>query len=189
MSELRPTKPLPDEEIVEAFLRDEPAFGSALEWGENVRQGIGDGPTLLIGDQSEISLMTPGSGSGLEYRMALLARPGDHVVLRRRDVDYEDYLAEYLGLKDVTFHQASLQSIAPVARQIWTSDKWVEAFAQTARDAGGLTLNPYLTTGNTWRLAKEIADAARVPVHVCGPSPAWHGAQMTSCGLPGLRVR
>ena len=171
MSELRPNKPLPDEEIVEAFLRDEPAFGSALEWGENVRQGIGDGPTLLIGDQSEISLMTPGSGSGLEYRMALLARPGDHVVLRRRDVDYEGYLSQYLGLKNVTFHQASLQSIAPVARQIWTSDNWVKAFAQTARDAGGLTINPYLTTGNTWRLAKEIADEARVPVHVCGPSP------------------
>ena len=171
MSEMLCTKPLPDEELAEIFLRDEPALRAGMDWGGHVRQGIGDGPVLLIGDQSEIPLMAPGTASGLEYRMSLLARPGDHVVLRRRDLEYEDYLAQYLGLKNVTFHQASPHAIAPVTRQLWTSDKWVKTLARIARDAGGLTINSYLTTGNTWRLAKAIADEACVPVHVCGPSP------------------
>ncbi|NNE51736.1 MAG: hypothetical protein HKN30_04960 [Sulfitobacter sp.] len=151
-------------------MRDEPAFTTALDFGGVVQQGIGPGPCLLIGDQSEISLMPPKAGSGLEYRMALLARPGDHVLLRQRDREYESYLAGYLGLKEVHFHEVGSDALTPVTRRAWKTESWIETLAEVARAQGGLTLQAYLTTGNTWRLAQAIGERAGQTVHVSGPS-------------------
>lgn len=171
MTMLAEPNPCSEERIADALRRDEPALVSSLDFGPFVRQGSGDGPALLIGDQSEISLLGLAPASPLEYRMALLARPGDHVLLHRRAPAFESYLRDQLGLTDVTFHQVSEAGRGPLTRQAWTSPAWVNHFAAVTADHGGLTIKSYLTTGNTWRLAKAIGEQAAQIVHVGGPSP------------------
>jgi len=149
---------------------DEPALISSLDFGPFVRQGIGKGPRVLIGDQSEISLMTSAHLAFLDHRMALLARPGDIVVVRQRDTDFENYLADHLGFSNVTFLESASGS-EPVTRWARKSIDHTQMLANIAAKNGGLTLMPYLTTGNTWRLAQAIGEKAQQVVHVAGPSP------------------
>lgn len=158
-------------EIARALSREEPALLSSLGFGPFVRQGEGPGPAVLIGDQSEIALMEDASSSPLEHRMALLARPGDHILLHRLDCAFETYLEAYLGFKNVTFHQVKKTTNGPLTRQVWTNAEWVERLATIARTQGGLTFKAYLTTGHTWRLAQTVGERARQVVHVSGPSP------------------
>ena len=78
-----------DQRLVAELLESEPALLSSLDFGPRVAQGIGDGPFLLIGDQSEISLLAPTQKTRLDYRMALLAKPGDSVLVRQQVPDFE----------------------------------------------------------------------------------------------------
>lgn len=153
-----------------ALIRDEPALISSLDFGPFVRQGTGKGPKLLIGDPSEIPLSSA-TASHLEYRMALLAQPGDHVVVRQRHQDFETYLSTFLGLRDVTFHEVQTDNPVPVARQAWASQAWIKTFSDVSKASRGLTVQSYLTTGNTWRLAQAIGERSDQIVHVSGPSP------------------
>ncbi|MBW4706209.1 hypothetical protein KX928_00250 [Roseobacter sp. YSTF-M11] len=171
MPNFSPTVEHAGEDIAKALVRDEPAFLSALDFGPCVRQGTGDGPSLLIGDSSEIALLSADNGSRLEHRMALLARRGDHVLLRRRDPDFEDYLSTSLGLANVTFHEGDPRSHVPLTKQAWTSQAWVDTFAALADQAKGLTIKSYITTGHIWRLAQRIGERCGRVIHVCGPSP------------------
>jgi hypothetical protein len=157
--------------IAEALRAAEPALVTSLDFGPFVAQGCGVGPAVIIGDPSEIRLFTPTTGGGLEYRMSLLAHAGDVVLVRQRDRAFETYLAEQLGLVDVSFiemgqgHEASIAHLA--RKTLWL----VEHLAEMAVQQGGLTLKPYITTGHIWRLAQLIGEIAQTTVHVCGPSP------------------
>lgn len=158
-------------DIAAHFLRDEPALVSSLDFGPCVRQGQGNGPSLLIGDQFEIPLLARDEKELLDYRMALLAQPGDIVLVRKRDLDYEHYLARYLGKPDVTFLAGGQGDMRPMSQQARTSDRLFDACRSAAAASGGLTIRAYLTTGRIWRLAQAIGEAANCTVHVCGPSP------------------
>lgn len=160
-----------DTKLIERLNADEPALLSSLDFGPWVSQGTGRGPSLLIGDQSEISLMRNARSSHLDHRMAHLAKPGDVVLVRQRDPGFEAYLAEYRGLSDVTFLSASSADTDPVSKQAYKAPALLEKFIKVAKNAGGLTINSYLTTGNTWRLAQAIGEAAKCTIHVSGPSP------------------
>ena len=135
---------------------DEPALLGSRDFGPFVRQGTGPGPSLLIGDQSEISLLKSANETHLDYRMAHLARPNDIVLVRRRDTPFEDYLARHLGLGDLTFLEMPRSEILPVSKLALASTALIDRLAETTTRNGGLTLKSYLTTGNTWRLAKAI---------------------------------
>ncbi|SNR74712.1 hypothetical protein SAMN06265370_12028 [Puniceibacterium sediminis] len=160
-----------DQRHVAELLDGEPALLSSLDFGPYVAQGIGDGPSLIIGDQAEIALLASAKETRLDYRMALLAKSGDSVFVRRQVRDFEDYLASNLGQKDVTYLHGRGDDARPVTQQIRTSAKMLERLAERARSSGGLTLKPYLTTGHSWRLAQSLGEAARCCIHVCGPSP------------------
>ncbi|SLN37272.1 hypothetical protein PEL8287_01783 [Roseovarius litorisediminis] len=157
--------------IIERLVADEPALLGSLDFGPFVRQGTGPGPSVLIGDQSEISLLRSAQETRLEYRMSHLARSNDIVLVRRRDTRFEDYLAGHLGLENLTFLELHGSDILPVSKQALASSALIESLAGTVSRNGGLTLKSYLTTGNIWRLAKAIGDTAQQVVHVCGPSP------------------
>jgi hypothetical protein len=160
-----------DTKLIERLVADEPALLSSLDFGPWVSQGTGTGPSLLIGDQSEISLMRNARSSHLDHRMAHLAKPGDVVLVRQRNPEFEAYLAEYRGFSDVTFLSAQNADADPVSKQAYSTPALFEALIKMARNAGGLTVNSYLTTGNTWRLAQAIGEAAKCMIHVSGPSP------------------
>jgi hypothetical protein len=157
--------------IAQRLVADEPALLGSLDFGPYVRQGTGPGPSLLIGDQSEIGLLTSAQDTLLDYRMAHLARTNDHVLVRRRDADFETYLARHLGLENVTFLELARSAVLPVAKLAFASSALIDRLAGIASQSGGLTVIPYLATGNIWRLAQAIGDTAKQVVHVCGPSP------------------
>lgn len=157
--------------IARRYLRDEPAFISSLDFGPFVAQGTGSGPAVLIGDQAEINLFTGVAEGRLDYRMALLARDGDIVLVRKREPQFEAYLAEGLGLKDLRFLEVNATILHPVARLARDDAQILQSLVEVARVSKGLTLTAYLTTGNVWRLAQTIGEASGQIVHVCGPSP------------------
>lgn len=160
-----------DTDLIHRLIADEPALLSSLDIGPWVSQGCGFGPSLLIGDQSEISLMRKAQWSHLDHRMAHLAKPGDVVLVRNKDQEFETYLIQFRGLENVTFLSVDAADDTPMAKQAYITPALLDPLMALARTAGGLTITSYLTTQNTWRLAKVIGDAARCMIHVNGPSP------------------
>lgn len=156
-------------DLTARLLRDEPALRSSRDFGPFVYQGKGGGPSLIIGDLSEIPLMPHVLNAQRDYRMALLARPADIVIVRDRDTTYEEYLASHLGISDVTYLEAPRSFNGPVAVAARKSLDLSHKLMQLADN--GLTLNTYFTTQTTWRLAKYLGDAVCRAMHVCGPSP------------------
>ena len=107
----------------------------------------------------------------LDYRMTLLAGSGNIAVVRRRSPAFEHYLATYLGLGGLTVLEARGEDPAPVARQCREDPLLRSALEAHLVDAGGLTIQSYLTNGHDWRLAQALSGAAGTPVHVHGPAP------------------
>lgn len=160
-----------DQRIFAELLEGEPALLSSLDFGPRVEQGIGDGPSLLVGDQSEIALLASAQVSRLDYRMALLANPGDSVLVRQQVRDFEDYLANNLGQENVSYLHGNIDDARPVMQQSRTSGRILKTLAKATKRSGGLTLKPYLSTGHCWRLAQTLGEATKCCIHVCGPSP------------------
>ncbi|MCO4848842.1 MAG: hypothetical protein KC448_12830 [Yoonia sp.] len=152
------------------LVRDEPALKSALDFGPYVAQGKGQYPAILIGDQSEIPLLSPPTPPVLDHRMALLGHDSDLVVLDRPDPDFCDYINSTLKKPGVSWLAAG-SGAEPVARRCREDPKLRASLEAVVARAGGATLQSYLTSGNTWRLAQSLGEATRMCVHVNGPSP------------------
>ncbi|MFK7878245.1 hypothetical protein [Roseobacter sp.] len=157
--------------VAAKLLRHEPAFLTSRDSACHVAQGIGAGPTLLTGDQAEISLMATAPQTHLDYHIALIARPRDHVVIRSRDRAFKDCLNTYLGEHDVTFRQVAASGITPVAIHLRTFEIWRRKLAALAAQNGGLMVKAFLTTGHIWHLARIAGEVSGRVIHVCGPSP------------------
>lgn len=157
--------------IADRLARDEPALRSSRDLWPGVQQGTGNGASLFIGDQVGIALFTPEMAGTRDYRMALLAKPGDAVVVRQRCPEFEDYLSGYPGVRQVRFLEADGADPAPVAKQCRTRPALFTPLLELLRAAGSLTLHAYLVTGHLWQLAQSLAAAAGLPVFVAGPSP------------------
>lgn len=159
--------------LADRYSHDEPAFVSSLEFSPLVRQGAESMPALIIGDQREIGLYSQVLSSQLEYRMALLAEPGDLVVVNKRDRGFERYLRDYLQLEGVRYIEPVFEpgaTMAPLTIRCRTDKRLLSEIKDVARNAGGLIVLPYLTTGNAWRLARNVAEDLQVAVSVCGPA-------------------
>lgn len=159
------------ERIAQALTRDEPALLSSVDFGPFVAQGEGHGPSVLIGDQSEITLLGGRVETHLEHRMALLARPGDIVLVRQRDPEFEEYLRDDLRMTDVRFVGFTANGVMPVAKCARLDASMLAELAEIAERSGGLTIKAYLTSGHDWRLAQSIGQACNCTIHVCGPAP------------------
>jgi len=157
--------------LIEHLLADEPAFRSSLDFGSHVVQGEGPGSTLFIGDLSQINLMGDAAGPSLDHRMAHLAAPGDILLVRHRDPEFETYLKDYRQLDNLTVLAANSADDRPVAKQARKRKKLRQIFVDTTQARGGLTIKSYLTTGTIWRLAQTIGAEAECKVHVSGPAP------------------
>ncbi|MCB4457898.1 hypothetical protein [Leisingera sp. McT4-56] len=157
--------------IARRLVRDEPALITSRDLWPGVRQGRGLGASVFIGDQVGIALFTPAMVGFHDHRMALLAEPGDTVVVRQRCPEFETYLSEHLGMKRVRFLEAHAADLAPVAKQCLSDPGLFKHLLEALEAAGSLTLYAYLVTGHLWHLAQALAAAAQLPVHVAGPSP------------------
>ena len=160
--------------IANRLIRDEPALGAGTHFAPLVKQGLSNAPALIFGDQQEISLFSGNIPSLLEYRMAVLAQPGDIVAVHQRDKAFEDYLSKHLNLTDITFidpQTARGDHLTPMSIECRTNTRMHSAINPIARNAGKLQLLAFNTTGNVWRLAQDISQRCEVEVSVAGPSP------------------
>lgn len=103
--------------------------------------------------------------------MALLARPGDTVVVRRRVPEFECYLAEYLGASDVSFLEAGMGDDESLAMKLRTDAELAARLAALLPAGTPLTMHAYLTTGHVWQLAKTLGERLQEPVNIAGPAP------------------
>ncbi len=159
------------EALAKRLTRDEPALRSSLDFGPLVRQGASQDPALIICDHSGTELFDLERVGLYEHRMALLARPGGTVVVRRRVPEFERYLVEVLGLRDVTFLEAGSEGPEPVARKLRTNLALARQLASALKRDTPLTIHAYLTTGHVWQLAKALAEDRQRPIYVAGPGP------------------
>jgi hypothetical protein len=162
------------QKIANRLKRDEPALDAGTHFAPLVQRGLSNAPALIFGDQQEISLFSGNAPSRLEYRMAVLAQPGDIFAVHQRDKAFEDYLSKYLNLTDITFidpQTAQGDHLAPMAIECRTNTHMHSAIDRIARKAGKLQLLAFNTTGNVWRLAQDISERCEVEVSVAGPSP------------------
>ncbi len=107
-----------------------------------------------------------------EHRARVRAGTGDLYATRTPpDPDYEAYCRTRLGLGPVHWIGAD-HGPAPLALARGCSAGAARGrLATFARDAGGLTIHPYLATDDVWTLAARVAADAAVPVAVLGPPP------------------
>jgi hypothetical protein len=140
-----------------------------------VRQGVADGPALIFEDHGEIPLFTTAAPSPLEYRSLLLAEDGDVFALGgQRIPDFEAYTRDDLRLGDVAVLTRPDGTTGPLPDALRTDPPAMAQLVRLARERGGLTVMPYLSTTGAWRLAEAVAAAAGpgVDVAVLAPPPA-----------------
>jgi hypothetical protein len=162
--------------LAENLVRDEPALTSTEFFGDRVVTGIADDrPAVVLADHSEISLYDRRGEMSLEYRMLLLAQRGDLAIIgAQRSADFEKYCREKLGLGRVevlALPDTGNRAQSGPARRCRTNAAIMTTLAHTARLHDGLTILPYMGTGEVWMLAAEIAKRAGVTVHVAAPPP------------------
>ena len=141
--------------------------------GGSVRQGVGDGPALIFEDHGEIPLFTTAAPSPLEYRSLLLAEDGDVLALGgQRIPDFEAYARDGLRLGEVDVLPRPVGAAGALPEALRHDPDSMTRLVRLARQRGGLTVIPYLSTGAAWRLAAGVAEQAGVEVSVLGPRPA-----------------
>ena len=132
-----------------------------------------DCPTLHLDDVSGIPFLVDVSGvEEYQHRARLRCGDGDlFVTVTAPAPGYEGYCRERLGLGAPT-HLWSAPVADPLA--VAFSARHGDIFArlvETARDAGGLEIHPYMGIEDVWDLAAGIAAAAGAPVTVLAPPP------------------
>ena len=160
--------------LAEGLRRSDPALREADGPG-GVRQGVGDGPALIFEDHGEIPLFTTAAPSPLEYRSLLLAQDCDVLALGGQRVpDFEAYARETLRLGDVDVLVRPEGGAGSLPDALRRDPATMARLGRRAREAGSLTVIPYLSTAAAWRLAAAIgAEAGRgVDVAVLAPPPA-----------------
>jgi hypothetical protein len=149
------------------------AEADADAFGPRVRQGAGDGPALIFEDHGEIPLFTSAAPSPLEYRSLFLGGDGDVLALAgQRIPDFEAYARDTLRLGDVDVLPRPADTPGALPEALRGDAAAMTRLVRRAREGGGLTVIPYLSTAAAWRLAGAVADAAGVDVSVLAPPPA-----------------
>lgn len=159
-----------------AELRDE---HRALKsnWFERlgVRPGWGEGPCLYIEDHRPISRMSDAAAKRFEYRMLGLAGPNDGVLISLpRDTEFEAYMGRVTGENPPRVWGVPSDRPAKKSRLAAAALEDPETFSalvKWVRDAHGLTIVPYISSGDVWTLASALAKETSAPIHVAGPPP------------------
>ncbi|TNF28790.1 MAG: hypothetical protein EP329_17280 [Deltaproteobacteria bacterium] len=113
------------------------------------------------------------------YQLRTRVRAGDgdgYVAACPGMDDYERYCSDRLGLGAPRFFQADPVGPAIEVAAACRQGRVFDELVAWAREAGGLTVHPYMGIEAVWELAADLARAARVPVQVLGPTPpaTWY---------------
>ena len=128
---------------------------------------------LHLEDVSGIPFLTSIAGvEEYEHRARVRARAGDlYATETPPDPDYEAYCRQRLRLGAVHWLGTDCRQAPLELARGCSAGAAFDRLAAFAREAGGLTIHPYLATDEVWTLAGRVAAAAAVPVAVLGPPP------------------
>lgn len=141
---------------------------------EKVVPGWTSGPTLWFEDHRGIELVVDTVARGFEYRSLALARDGDVLLIsRKHDYHFEAYLRDVLKLGAPRIVQVSPSKHVSVdlAVDCLDDDNALTILVDIARKAGNFNIVPYRSNGHVWNLARRIAAAAQVTVHIASAVP------------------
>ena len=132
-----------------------------------------DGPVLRLDDFSGIPFLVGVTGvEEYQHRARLRCRSGDlYAAVTPTTAGYEEYCQQRLRLEP-----AALLQVEPgdnhlaLARGCATGDPW-RRLVEVAREAGGLTVEPFMGIEEVWELGHAIGGEAEVPVTVVAPPP------------------
>lgn len=152
---------------------EEPQLGWIEPFGENVRLGCGEGPSLVLGDPCGLALFELPGDWALEYRALLLAGDGDCIALGiSRNPAFEQYCRDVLDLGHPgVLAPASTASRVPLATRCMRDPRVLGALVDIASRAGRLNIVPYIGAGAVWNLAGTIAAESGTLVCVGAPPP------------------
>jgi hypothetical protein len=185
--------PAPDEVAqVEALateiLAGEPGLSASAGFGDRLRTGLADLPTLHI--HAVDRAFQGGSPVLRQHRALLLARDGDLVVLGTPCRDFVRYCRTELGLGRVeVLEPGTVRGRARLAARALRDEGLIDRVARVARIAGGLNVVPYQATGGVWALAGRISRRADVPVCVGAPPPGLADAVNDKVWFSGWLAR
>ncbi|NNE21737.1 MAG: hypothetical protein HKN11_03930 [Rhizobiales bacterium] len=162
--------------LAQKLFENDPALTSTIHFGPNVDCGLhAGGPSLLLADQSEISLYGAPEDMHLEYRLAALAQAGDMLVLSHdRSPAFEGYMHDYLGISGLDVMTAASRPGErrwPLPKRCLQHQELFQHIAHRMQTCGLLTIVPYLSTGHVWNLARRLTEATGIHVAIAGPPP------------------
>ncbi len=160
-------------ELAQALLNDDPRLSLTPDLDANVGSGIATGPSLLIEDHSQIRLFERQFDQPYAYRALWLGQEGDLMIVDPpTNAHFERYVQRTLGLGRV---ETLLPSPRPAGDSLAScclrDDALIGRVVARAREAGTITVLPYMGTGGVWALASTVAERTRVPVRVAAPAP------------------
>jgi len=144
------------------------AYRSRRWAGESI-----DAPVLHIDDFSGIPFLVDITGvEEYQHRARLRAGAGDlYAAVTESTPGHEDYCQRVLGLPPVEG-----LTVEPVGKPLLlaqgcgSGDTWSRLVA-VAREAGRMTIHPFMGIEDVWNLAAAIGEEAAVPVTVLAPPP------------------
>ncbi len=163
------------DELADDLTKKEPTLAGFTWLDPLVTMGMGEGPWLVIGDLREVALAKGPAAALYEYRLAMLARDGDHLVLSTECHEaferYRESVLQLGRLVTLTVRPSNISDLTPLAVRCRHDEQIMTRLINLASRAGQLTLVPHINTGNISLLAADIARAAKVPVYVAAPPP------------------
>ncbi len=139
-----------------------------------VKPGVAPrGPRLCLDDVSAIPFLSGVPGVELyQHRARVRAQDGDLFAAVTPTVDgYEAYCRDKLGFGRTTFVHAEGGDAPLAVSRACSSGAAFDTLVKVAKDAGALTIFPYMGNEDTWALAAKLHDAAGVDVRVIAPPP------------------
>lgn len=131
------------------------------------------GPRLCLDDVSAIPFLTHIPGVELyQHRARVRAEDGDLFAAVTPTVDgYEAYCRDRLGFGRTTFVHAEGGDAPLAVSRACAEGAAFDTLVRVARNAGALTISPYMGIEDLWTLAARIHEVAGVDVKVVAPPP------------------
>lgn len=161
--------------LASGILAAEPRIGEVEPFGPNVRQGLGEGMAIFLGDAAEIRLLSVPGEVHHDYRLVWLARSGDTAVIGGpASAEFEDYQRQTLGEPGVRYlhvetERNGIRRPAPIV--CLKEESVYRRLCGICSGQDDITLMPHISTGTIWGLAAQLARDTGARVNVAGSPP------------------
>ncbi|MEM9988879.1 MAG: hypothetical protein AAF723_05100, partial [Pseudomonadota bacterium] len=143
---------------------------------EGVIKGWQQGPCLFLEDHRPIALISDETARSFQYRSLGLAGSKDFLaVAAPRNMPYERYMRDMLkfGAPHIlAVERSTVREHHLLAKAIMETPALHDPLIAAARNAGSLTISPFIASGDVWMLARTLAKQSGAKIYLAGPPPA-----------------